>query len=108
MSAQTVDVLHAIDQANTALGVAGLAENDIFRAELSAARAAVAELIERQAAAQTVFDCILRGINDGNVSTYGSGWLESWAKKMIASGFRATNPDASDIRAALARLGVQS
>jgi hypothetical protein len=41
-----VGVLHAIDQADTALGVAGLSDGNIFRAELREARDAVAELIE--------------------------------------------------------------
>ena len=45
-----VDVLHAIDQADVALGVAGLPQNDIFRRELRAASSAVAELIEAVAA----------------------------------------------------------
>lgn len=38
-------VLHAIEQADVALGLAGLGIDDILRKELAAARADVAELI---------------------------------------------------------------
>lgn len=46
MSEPTVDRLFAIEQADVALGVAGLPENDIFRKELREARADLAYLIE--------------------------------------------------------------
>lgn len=78
--------------------------------ELREARAAVAELIERDKAAQKVFDCILRGVNDvrGELGyrsfQYVPSWLEGWAKALIAAGFHPTNPDARDIKRALARV----
>ena len=46
MSEPTADVLFAIEQADVALGVAGLPEHNIFRKELREAIAAVTELIE--------------------------------------------------------------
>jgi hypothetical protein len=53
VSAPKVDVLFALDQADTALMVAGLKKSSIFRMELRAARTAVAELIEACAPAVT-------------------------------------------------------
>ena len=56
-----VDVLHALGQADVALGVAGLRQENIFRLELRAAAVAVAELIE--AAAE--MNCLAKGPTGG-------------------------------------------
>lgn len=72
--------------------------------------AVVAELIERDKETQKIFDCILRAINDtsgdmGHRSLqYLPSWLESWAKSMLAAGFNPSNPDAGDIKRALAKV----
>lgn len=74
--------------------------------------AAVAELIERDRVAQEVFDCILRGLNDTSGELgyrslqYTSAWMKSWAKALLVAGFRPTNPEAGDIKRALARVGA--
>ena len=68
----TVGALHAIDQSDTALGVAGLPENDIFRLELRAARAAIAELI----AADKEYDAALTALKDLNRKIAEQGWMD--------------------------------
>lgn len=55
----SVDVLRTLDQTDAALATAGLPNENILRIELREARAAVAELIEADAAydqARTYFD----------------------------------------------------
>jgi hypothetical protein len=78
-----------------------------FAAAVNYLRSHGAAIAAREEAAQTVFDCILRGINDGNVARFGDGWIRSWARKMIAAGFAPTNPNAVDIRAALRQVEGQ-
>jgi hypothetical protein len=60
-----ISALHAIDQADIALQTAGLAADDVFRAELRDARMAVAELIETASKAADTWPAtaILCGMN---------------------------------------------
>jgi hypothetical protein len=63
VSAPKVGVLFAMDQADTALMVAGLNESNIFRMELRAARAAMAGLIKalQIAVRQNSHDMLMTG-----------------------------------------------
>lgn len=109
---QKVDVLAVMNRDAFAAAIERQWDDDApERAEESAeARAAVAELMERDRIATEVFTCILRGMNDLNGSmsygseTFVSGWLQQWATSMYAAGFKPINPEARDISAALARI----
>lgn len=69
--------------------------------------AAVVALIERDKAANKVFDSILRAVNDtsGDLGyrslQYVPAWFKSWAKTMLAAGFTPSTPEAGDIKRAV-------
>lgn len=109
-----VDVLAVMDDEIASLPLmAAWAVADASEAirRMTAARAAVAELMERDRIATEVFTCILRGVNDLNGSMghrsepFVSGWLQQWARSMHIAGFKPINPEARDISSALARIG---
>ena len=95
----TVGALRAIDQADTALGVAGLSENDIFRAELREARAVIAELIS----ADKEYDAALTALKDLNRKIAEHGWMDVEHGALRTASTRLVNAEQYR-RAILARI----
>lgn len=95
---KAVDVLHAIDQAELVLGVAGLKEGNIFRRELREARAAVEGALS---AAAALADAV-----DAETAHLASFKFATIAEADQAKGFENRVVECSQaLRAALARCG---